>query len=128
MYRGHPNITQTYSRVFKHMGASKHMGVSKHEGHPNIQVASKHRGHPNIQGMSTHMGALKCTGGHPNIQECPHIWGIWTPLSVTKHAFFVLFMYRGHPQHKESMLYQTKGVAICPIHLDTPISLDTPYV
>ena len=23
--------------------------------------------------------------------------GIWTPLSLTKHALFVLFMYRGHP-------------------------------
>ena len=54
--------------------------------------------------------------GHPNIWECPHI-------------------FRGHPnigvppvytQHKESMLCQTKGVSICPMHLDAPISLDTP--
>ena len=45
-----------------------------------------------------------------------------------------------HTQHKENMLYQTKGVSICPIHLDAlyvwmppyvwtiPICLDTPHV
>ena len=31
-----------------------------------------------------------------------------------------------HTQHKEGMLCQTKGVFICPIHLDTPICLDAP--
>ena len=30
-----------------------------------------------------------------------------------------------HTEHKESMLYQTKGVSICPpIHLDAPVCLD----
>ena len=40
-------------------------------------------GASNIQGTSKHMGASKCMGafGHH--------------LSLTKHAFFVLFMYRG---------------------------------
>ena len=46
-------------------GASKHSGVSKHEGHPNIQ------------------GASKCMGAYGH------------SLSVTKHAFFVLYMYGG---------------------------------
>ena len=34
----------------------------------------------------------------------PNVWGIWTPLSVTKHAFFVLCMYRVHPN-----IFQTCG-------------------
>ena len=31
-----------------------------------------------------------------------------------------------YTQHKESMLCQTKGVSICPIHLDAPICLNAP--
>ena len=78
----------------------------KHRGHPNrgcpniqggIWWASKDTGsHPNmrgiqtygasnIQGASKHMGASKCLGAYGH------------PLSLTKHAFFVLCMYRGHP-------------------------------
>ena len=33
-----------------------------------------------------------------------------------------------HTQHKESMLCQTKGVSIYPIHLDAPICLDAPFI
>ena len=33
-----------------------------------------------------------------------------------------------HTQHKESMLCQTKGVSICPIHLDVPCLLGWPHV
>ena len=74
MYRGHPNIwgIQTY-------GASKDMGMSKHTG-----------GYPNMKGIQTyggiqHMGSSKCMGAYGH------------PISLTKHAFFVLCMYRGHP-------------------------------
>ena len=95
----------------KHMGASKHMGVSKHTG--GIQ----HRGHPNIQGIQTYEGVQtyrEAYGGHPNIQgPSKHMEDIQTyrgafkhmgaskcmgthghPLSLRKHAFFVLCMYR----------------------------------
>ena len=118
------------------------------------QAASKHTGAVHTyEGIQTYRGTSKTYSG------CPHIWGIWTPLSVTKHAFFVLCIYRGiqtygviqmwgaskhmgvythiqgaskhrgvpvYTQHKESMLCQTKGVSIYPIHLDAPICLDTP--
>ena len=33
-----------------------------------------------------------------------------------------------HTQHKESMFCQTKGVPICPIHLDAPYVRTSPYV
>ena len=49
--------------------------VATHMGDPNMGV-SKHEGHPNIQGASKCMGEY----GHS--------------LSVTKHAFFVLFKIR----------------------------------
>ena len=39
-----------------------------------------------------------------------------------------IWMPPGHIQHKESMLFQTKGVSICPIHLDVIICLDAPPV
>ena len=52
------------------------------------------------------MGAFKHTGGHPNIWGHPNVQGIWTPLSVTKDAFFVLCMYRGHPN-----IFQTYGAS-----------------
>ena len=75
----HPNI----------QGASKHMGVSQAYrgypniwGHPNIQGVSKHKekhmGHPSIQGTIQTFGASKCMGAYRH------------PLSLTKHAFFVL--------------------------------------
>ena len=92
MYRGHPNIIQTYM------------------GHPNMWEAFKHGGCPNIQGgIQTYWG-IQHTGGCANIWECPNIqvghpniWGTskcmgvyGNPLSLTKHAFFLLYMYREH--------------------------------
>ena len=157
----------------KHVGGSKHMGVSKHTGGIQTYGVSKHigrhmgaskhtgpiqtyggiqtyKGHPNIQGALKHMGASKCMGAYGH------------PLSVTKHAFFVLCMYRGHPNiwgtpmfgcplnmcghshifwmfpyvwkmvgcplyihSTKSMLCQTKGVSICPIHVDAPCTSTT---
>ena len=93
-------------------------------GHPNI--TQTYRG---VQswGIQTYRGPSKHMGS-------PNVWGIWTPLSVTKHAFFVskhmavsthiqgaskhrgapyVWMPPVHTQHKESMLCQTKGVPIC---------------
>ena len=49
-----------------------------------------------------------------------HIQGI----SQHRGASYV-WMPPVHTQHKESMLCQTKGMSICPIHLDVPIPLDT---
>ena len=61
-----------------------------------IQTSSKHMGASiHIQGTSKHRGV-------------PYVW-----------------MPPVHTQYKENMLCQTKGVSICPIHLDSPISLDT---
>ena len=55
-------------------------------GHPNIcGGVQTYGGYLNIQGASKHIGASKCIGAYGH------------PLSLTKHAFFVLCMYRGHP-------------------------------
>ena len=79
MYGRHPNIIQTYG------------GVQTYGGYPIIQEASKHR-----WGVQ-HMGPSKHTGEHPNIQGASKcIWAYGHPLSLTKHAFFVVCMYRGH--------------------------------
>ena len=95
--------------VSKHTG--RHMGASKHTGgHSNIW------GHPNIQGtiqtygVSKLMGASKCIGAYGH------------PLSLTKHAFFVLCMYRGH---------QNRGAPLfwCPLNMWTlPYVWMPPYV
>ena len=72
------------------MGGVQTYGASKHmEGIQTYRWPSKHMGaykrHPNIQGPSKHMEAYRC------------IVGIWTPLSLRKHAFFVVYMYSRHP-------------------------------
>ena len=79
-YRGYPNKggNQTYRECVQ-----TYRRTSKHGGCPNIQGASKHRGtqtYPkNTGGASKHMGVYR------------------HPLSLTKHAFFVLCVYSGHP-------------------------------
>ena len=73
-YGGHPNRER-----------------SKHRRHPNIWGECKHGGCPNIQGTIQTYDGIQTSGG---IQM---YGGIWTPLHLTKHAFFVLCMYRGHP-------------------------------
>ena len=138
-YGGHPNIQggvqtcvghQPYREVYKHrgnpniQGASKHMGECKHGGVQTYRLTSKH------MGVSKHMGASKHTGGHPNIWGHSDMWGIqtyrgyiqtyrwsskcmggiWTPLSLTKHAFFVLLYVQGASEHHPSIWG----------HLDTP--------
>ena len=72
-------------------------GASRH--YPNIQGMSKHRGHSNIQG-AIHIyggiqlyGASKCMG-HMDTPYCD------------KACFFVLCMYRGHPN-----IFQTYGTS-----------------
>ena len=60
-------------------------------------------------------------------------WGIWKPLSVTKHAFFVLCMYRGHTNifqtyggiqtyegHPNIWAHPTIGAVKCKGHMKTP--------
>ena len=49
------------------------------------------------------MGASKHVGTSKQLGQS-NVWGIWTPLSVTKHAFFVLCMYWRHPN-----IFQTYG-------------------
>ena len=54
-------------------------GIQRYQGHPNIW------GCPNIQ-------------VDPNIWGHPNVWGAYGhPLSLIKHAFFVLYMYSRHP-------------------------------
>ena len=69
------------------MGVSKHMGdIQTYRRHPNIcggvQTYGPIQAH---REASKHMGASKCIGAYGH------------PFSLTKHAFFVLCMYRGHP-------------------------------
>ena len=98
----HPNIPWVHPNI---QGASKHMGAYKCIGSiwtppwcdkacflcvVYVQQASKH--HPNIQ------GAIQTYGGYPNIQGASKCIGAYGhTLSLTNHAFFVLCMYRGHP-------------------------------
>ena len=65
-----------------------------------MEIPNEHMGHANIHGMHPN------TWGHPNIFRClasrhmgayKCIGDIWTPLSLTKHSFFVLYMYSRHP-------------------------------
>ena len=68
------------------LDATIHLAASKHTvGEPNIWR------HLNIQGASKHAGGIQTYGGIQMYGEYGH------PLSLTKHAFFVLCMYRGHP-------------------------------
>ena len=108
-------------------GASKHMRVSKHEGYPNIL------GCPHILGIQTY-GDIQTYRGPSKHMGHPSVWGIWTPLSVTKHAFFVLCMYREHPNIIQTYrgfphiwghsniqgTVQTYGASGCMGNMDTP--------
>ena len=102
---GHPNIK----------------GVSKHVGHPTIHrsvqtggiqtLGECNMGGQNMKlgiqtyGVSKHTGvaskhlvASKHKGVNPNVRGHSNVWWAYGhPLSLTKHAFFVLLMYRGHP-------------------------------
>ena len=105
MYRGHPHVwghidiplvlTKHASFVLcictggihtssKHMEASKHMGgvQAYREAYGAIQTYGDI---PTLRGHSKIQGASKCMGAYGH------------PLSLTKHAFFVLCMYKGHP-------------------------------
>ena len=67
------------------------MEVSKHTG--GIQT---------YWGVQTY-GTSKHTGVHPNIWGI-QMYGVYGhPLSLIKHAFFVLCMYRGHPNIIQNM-------------------------
>ena len=84
-YRGHPNIwsTQTY-------GEYPNNGASKHMGHPNIQVGIQTYRDIQTWGVSKHTGSIQ----HMGASKCMEAYG--HPLILTKHAFIVLCMYRGH--------------------------------
>ena len=55
-----------------------------------IQTSSKHIG------ASKHMGTSKYVDTSKQLGQS-NVRGIWKPLSVTNHAFFVLCIYRRHP-------------------------------
>ena len=104
MYRGHPKHPNSQT-------SAKLQGVSKHGWCPSIQRASKqgppkHKGHPNIQGSiwgaSKHTETIQTYGGIQKYGASQHTGGMQMceayghPVSLTKHAFFVLCMYMGH--------------------------------
>ena len=66
----------------------------------------------------------------PHMLGCPlYVWispYAWTPPYIWMPPVCLddVWMPPVHTQHKESMLCQTKGVSICPIHLYAPICLD----
>ena len=79
-------------------------------GHPHMFGCHYMFGHPHI------CLDAPCMFGHP-----PYIW--------MPPVCFDVWMPPVHTQHKESMLFQTKGCPYDPIHLDAPICLDaTLYV
>ena len=144
-YRGHPNILgasniqggiQMYGAQGQALVCPNIQGGSQTYGvHPNIQVVSKHVGHPTIQRGVQTCGHSKIQG-HPNIQGAIQTYGgIQTyrgyilgygviqmygayghPLSLTKHAFYVLCMYRGASKHHPNIWRASKpmeGVQTC---------------
>ena len=66
-------------------------GIQRYEEHPNIW------GSVQIYGGVQRYGGIKTYKGHPNIWGHPNVGDIWNPLSLTKHALFVLYMYSRHP-------------------------------
>ena len=88
-YGGQPNIW----KESKHTGGCPNIGSTQTcRVHPNIWGCSNICGHPNIQGVSKHTG-----GAFKHTMDIQMYGAYGHPLSLTKHAFFVLFMYRGHP-------------------------------
>ena len=81
------------------LDATMHLAAFKHTGGcPNIGGTQTYRGHPNIWGECKHEGCPNIQGVHLNIQGASECMGAYGhPLLLTKHAFFVLCMYRGHP-------------------------------
>ena len=77
---------QTY-RGIKHT-----RGIQTYQGHPNIQAAIK------TYGCIQTYGGIQAYKGHPNIQGASKCMGAYGhPLSLTKYAFFVLYMYSRYP-------------------------------
>ena len=66
-------------------------GASKHMGHPNIQTIQIYRG------PSQHIGGIQIYEGIQTYGGTQMYGAYGHSLSLTKHAFFVLCMYRGHP-------------------------------
>ena len=117
MYSGHPNIIQTYRGCPNIWGTSKHMGGVQTCVYLDALICLDGPcmfGHPHMFGCSCKLGCSLCLDalcmlGHPHMFRCPPY--VWMPHVQT--------------QHKESMLCQTKGVFICPIHVDAPCTSTT---
>ena len=109
-------------------------------------------GHPLCLNASLYVWKLPMFGcpqmfGHPHIFGCPPIFWctpcmfgclqyVWIP-PVSLDTPYVwmppvcledVWMPVVHVQQKESMLCQTEGVSICPIHLDTPCMFGHPHM
>ena len=133
--------------VSKHMGASKHRdtltyrgiqtyrevcgGIQSYRGIQTYGGIQIYRGHPNIWGIPIYRGAFKHMKASKvmGASKCMGAYG--HPLSLTKHVFFVLCMYRGHPNIWGT---PTSGCPLnicghshmfgCPPCLDAPICLE----
>ena len=112
IFRGHPNIgvpkhtrkypniwgIQTYRGCIQiNGGIQTYWGCPNIWGHPTILEgvqtwgASKHTGAIQTYGASKHTGGIQTYGGIQMYGAYGHL------LSLTKHAFFVLYMYIRHP-------------------------------
>ena len=77
------------------VGTSKHMGsIQAHEGIQTYRGVQTYRVHPK------HIGASKCMGAYGNL------------LSLTKHAFFVLYMYSRHPNIIQTYRGASKHIGV----------------
>ena len=121
MYSRHPNSIKNIQGVSKHMGCPSPWEISKHTGGIQTYVV-----YPNIWGISKHTGASKHMWWVSNIwRPSEHTGGVQTyrglqmygayghPLSLIKHTFFVLSMYRRHPNIIKTYRGHPKYVERC---------------
>ena len=99
-------------------------------GHPlYVWMPSICLADPCIIGCCQMYGGIQRYEEHPNIWVHPNVWGAYGhPLSLTKHAFFMLYMYSRHPNiFQTCMCLDVPPVCLnAPVCLDAPIFLDEP--
>ena len=75
-------------------------------------------------GASKGMRDIQTYGECPNIQGHPNVWGAHGhPLSLTKHVFFVFYMYSRHPNSIQTYKGASKHMGVskhmgdCPVYM-----------
>ena len=68
---------------------------------------------PCMFGCCQMYGGIQSYEGHPNIQGHPNVWGTYRhPGSLTKYAFFVLYMYSRHPNIFQTYMGVSKHMGV----------------